>query len=81
MEELSNLPTPDPAWDYYIPWARLQRAKALIDQALEYFKDEGYSNKDSDEAIRTWARKANDELDVLDQEMQEKEMQKDSKTC
>lgn len=32
----NNIPHPDPAWDYYIEWHKLVRAKAQLEKLIEY---------------------------------------------
>ncbi|MDZ7992046.1 MAG: hypothetical protein RM022_014835 [Nostoc sp. EfeVER01] len=35
-EEDLNIPHPDPAWDYYIEWHKLIRAKAQLEKVVEF---------------------------------------------
>ncbi|MEH2087801.1 hypothetical protein [Nostoc sp.] len=36
MNELNDIPQPDPAWDYYITWHKLFKAKSHLDKLIKY---------------------------------------------
>ena len=40
---------PDPAWDYYMTWCRLHRAKAQIQQTLAHLINCEVANSDADQ--------------------------------
>jgi len=52
MDEQIDYPLPDPAWDYYLPWHALHRAKTLIDQNLKYMQTCENHNYESDQLVR-----------------------------
>ena len=35
-QEVLNIPHPDPAWDYYIEWHKLIRAKVQLQNLIEF---------------------------------------------
>ncbi|MBW4673448.1 MAG: hypothetical protein KME52_05335 [Desmonostoc geniculatum HA4340-LM1] len=39
-ENLSDIPQPDPAWDYYPLWHSLHHIKAKIDASLKIMSDD-----------------------------------------
>ncbi|MFN6450182.1 MAG: hypothetical protein RMX59_033260 [Nostoc sp. DedSLP05] len=50
-QNLSDIPQPDPAWDYYITWHKLYRAKHRLDKLLNYLAGIEQTNIDTDEEI------------------------------
>jgi hypothetical protein len=48
-EENLNIPHPDPAWDYYIEWHKLIRAKTQLEKVIEFISTvESFSEETQD---------------------------------
>ena len=58
MNEQTNYALPDPAWDYYMVWWGLHRAKAQIDQALAHLKNCEVANSDADRIAQSFVSDA-----------------------
>ncbi|MEH2372527.1 MAG: hypothetical protein V7K15_05490 [Nostoc sp.] len=61
----TNIPRPDPAWDYYQTWRSLHEIKARIDEALEFMNDIESSTLQADEAIRSLLNPASNRLILI----------------
>ncbi|WP_445631576.1 hypothetical protein [Nostoc sp. DSM 114167] len=35
MTKTSNIPEPDPSWDYYVTWHKLLKAKSQLDKLIK----------------------------------------------
>ena len=46
-----NIPHPDPAWDYYIEWHKLMRAKAQLDKLIEFISKVENATEDIQEIL------------------------------
>ncbi|MEA5601056.1 hypothetical protein [Nostoc sp. UHCC 0252] len=46
-----NIPVPDPAWDYYIEWHKLIRAKAQLEKVIEYISKVEDFSEDTQEIL------------------------------
>ncbi|OYD93119.1 hypothetical protein CDG76_20720 [Nostoc sp. 'Peltigera membranacea cyanobiont' 210A] len=47
-----NIPHPDPAWDYYIEWHKLIRAKAQLDKLIEFMSKVENATEDTQEILQ-----------------------------
>ncbi|MEH2000570.1 MAG: hypothetical protein V7L00_17795 [Nostoc sp.] len=47
----NEIPSPDPAWDYYVPWHQCQHTKAKIDEALKLMGDGESATPELDKII------------------------------
>ena len=63
---LEDTNSPDPAWDYYLLWHSLHRAKAQIDQALTHLKELEVANDDADRFAYSFI---NDAINTLRQSL------------
>ncbi|MBW4678110.1 MAG: hypothetical protein KME52_30235 [Desmonostoc geniculatum HA4340-LM1] len=61
-ENLSDIPQPDPAWDYYPLWHSLHHIKAKINKALEIMNEQEYVNPVTDIEMREILDLASDKL-------------------
>ncbi len=59
-QNLSDIPQPDPAWDYYPLWHSLNHIKAKINVALKIMADNEYSNPAVDEQLKDLLKPASD---------------------
>ncbi|MBC1242199.1 hypothetical protein [Nostoc sp. 2RC] len=62
IENLSDIPQPDPEWDYYPLWHSLQHIKAKIDAALKVMNKQEYANSVTDVEMREILDLASDKL-------------------
>ncbi|WP_448271907.1 hypothetical protein [Nostoc sp. DSM 114160] len=47
-----EVPQPDPAWDYYIEWHKLLRAKARLEKLIEFISKCENSTEDTQEILQ-----------------------------
>ncbi|MHC5675349.1 hypothetical protein [Nostoc sp.] len=47
----NNIPQPDPAWDYYLTYHKLLKAKAQLNQLINDIKELESASVESDESI------------------------------
>ncbi|MBN3959238.1 hypothetical protein [Nostoc sp. NMS8] len=51
MTKTSNIPEPNPSWDYYITWHKLLKAKFHLDDLMEYISKLEEASADSNEVV------------------------------
>jgi hypothetical protein len=53
VDDLSkaNYPLPDPAWDYFVTWNRLQDTKKALEETLNFMQEIENSDDTSDEQV------------------------------
>ncbi|MEH2422498.1 MAG: hypothetical protein V7K48_16750 [Nostoc sp.] len=51
LEIPNNISQPDPAWDYYIEWHKLIRAKAQLDKLIEFMSKVESATEDSQKIL------------------------------
>ena len=51
-EQNLNIPHPDPAWDYYIEWHKLIRAKAQLEKLIEFILKIENATEDTQEILQ-----------------------------
>ncbi|WGV23357.1 hypothetical protein [Halotia branconii] len=69
-ENLSNIPQPDPSWDYYGTWRLLHGIKARIDEALKIMKNSENSTAEIDKEIKLSLEIASDRLiEIIDNDL------------
>ncbi|MEA5622519.1 hypothetical protein [Nostoc sp. UHCC 0251] len=47
-----DIPHPDPAWDYYIEWHKLLRAKAQLEKLIEFMSKVENFTEDTQEILQ-----------------------------
>ncbi|WP_448271580.1 hypothetical protein [Nostoc sp. DSM 114160] len=47
-----EVPQPDPAWDYYIEWHKLLRAKTQLEKLIEFISKCENSTEDTQEILQ-----------------------------
>ncbi|MBN3897357.1 MAG: hypothetical protein HWQ41_19375 [Nostoc sp. NOS(2021)] len=57
--------SPDPAWDYYVLWHRIQQIKAQLDRALIWISQVENQNTATDKETAVLLRKPWDRLDEI----------------
>ncbi|MEA5626601.1 hypothetical protein [Nostoc sp. UHCC 0251] len=62
MTTNTNIPEPDPVWDYCQIWDSLQKIKAKIDVALEFMSEQEYASLYSDQEIKKLLAPASNKL-------------------
>ncbi len=50
-ENLSNIPQPDPAWDYYIIWHKLFQTKFKLEKLMKYVAEIEEADIDSNNNV------------------------------
>lgn len=48
----SEIPHPDPAWDYYIEWHKLVRAKAQLEKLIEHISKVENTTEETTEILQ-----------------------------
>ncbi|MEH1807546.1 hypothetical protein [Nostoc sp.] len=47
----NNIPQPDPAWDYYIEWHKLIRARTQLDKLIEFMSKVENATEDTQKIL------------------------------
>lgn len=64
-EENSNIPQPDPAWDYYEIWQLLHTIKNKIDAGIKLISAEELADNTTDEKLKEILEPALQQLESL----------------
>ena len=48
----NSIPHPDPAWDYYIEWHKLIRARTKLDKLIEFISKVENATEDTQEILQ-----------------------------
>ncbi|WP_017654570.1 hypothetical protein [Fortiea contorta] len=59
MIKPDNIPEPDPAWDYYVTWHQLIKARSKLDELIEYLGTIENSSADSDRNLKAFVSQIN----------------------
>jgi hypothetical protein len=47
----ANYPMPDPEWDYYVTWNKLQEIKQLLEETLNFMAEIENADDSSDKSV------------------------------
>jgi len=64
-EENSNIPQPDPAWDYYEIWQSLHTIKDRIDAGIKLLSGEELADDTTDEKLKQILEPALEQLEEV----------------